>query len=92
LKLQGHLNIKPEDVYLHNVAKDAPLPWQLSFQDPATPSMEGVIDLHHEIMFYIVVIIIFVLWMLVRIIMLFNSKDLALPYSNITHHVELEWA
>jgi hypothetical protein len=40
---------------------DIPEPWQISFQDPATPGMEGIIDLHHEIMFYLVVIITFVL-------------------------------
>lgn len=40
---------------------DAPEPWQLTFQDPASPSMEGIIDLHHEIMFYLVLIITFVL-------------------------------
>ena len=41
--------------------KDAPLPYQLSFQDPATPNMSGVIDLHHEIMFFLVIIVTFVL-------------------------------
>lgn len=42
-------------------ARDAPVPYQITFQDPATPSMEGIVDLHHEIMFYIIVIIVFVL-------------------------------
>ena len=41
--------------------KDAPHPYQITFQDPATPSMEGIVDLHHEIMFYVIVIIAFVL-------------------------------
>ena len=26
-------------------------PWQISFQDPATPVMEGIIALHHDLMF-----------------------------------------
>jgi len=26
--------------------------WQLGFQDPATPIMEGIVDLHHDIMFF----------------------------------------
>jgi heme/copper-type cytochrome/quinol oxidase subunit 2 len=77
-------------VYSQPVARDAPLPWQITFQDPATPGMEGVIDLHHEIMFYIIIIITFVLWMLVRTVVLFNSSKLVLPYSTVTHHVELE--
>jgi cytochrome c oxidase subunit 2 len=54
--------------------------------------MEGIIDLHHEIMFYLVVIITFVLWMLVRIVILFNSKVMPKPYSSVTHHTNLEWA
>jgi hypothetical protein len=32
--------------------KDAATPWQLSFQDPASPIMEGIIDLHHDIFFF----------------------------------------
>ena len=52
---------------------DAPLPYQLTFQDPATAGMEGIIDLHHEIMFYIILIVTFVFWMLVRVVMIFKE-------------------
>jgi len=31
---------------------DAAEPWQLGFQDAATPMMQGIIDLHHDIMFF----------------------------------------
>jgi len=31
---------------------DAPEPWQLGFQDPATPAMEGMIDFHDYIMVF----------------------------------------
>jgi cytochrome c oxidase subunit 1 len=71
---------------------DAPLPYQMTFQDPATGGMEGIIDLHHEIMFYIIVILTFVFWMIVRIVMLFSAYEGELPYSNLTHHAYLEWA
>ena len=30
---------------------------QISFQDPATPIMEGIIDLHHNIFYYLIIII-----------------------------------
>jgi len=40
---------------------DYPTPWQLGFQDPATPVMEGIIDLHHDIVFFLVFIVVFVL-------------------------------
>ena len=32
---------------------DAAEPWQIGFQDPATPVMEGLIDLHHDLMFFL---------------------------------------
>jgi hypothetical protein len=31
---------------------DAAEPWQLGFQDPATPAMEGIITFHNDIMFF----------------------------------------
>jgi cytochrome c oxidase subunit 2 len=43
---------------------DAAQPWQLGFQDPATPTMEGIIRFHHDIMFLLTVIVIFVGWMM----------------------------
>ena len=30
---------------------DAPEPWQMGFQDPATPIAHGIMDLHHDLMF-----------------------------------------
>lgn len=48
-------------------------PWQLSFSDPATPIMEGIINFHNDLMFFIVAITIFVLWMLIRCIMIFPA-------------------
>ena len=32
---------------------DCPEPWQMGFQDPATPVMEGIIDFHHDVMFFL---------------------------------------
>lgn len=31
---------------------DAPENWQIGFQDPATPVMQGLIDLHHDVFFF----------------------------------------
>jgi len=39
---------------------DAAEPGQLNFQTPATEIMEKIVDLHHDLMFFIVVIVIFV--------------------------------
>ena len=31
--------------------------YQISFQDPATPIMNGIIDLHHYVMFFLFITI-----------------------------------
>jgi len=33
---------------------DAPTSYQFGFQDPASNIMEGIIDLHHDIMFFLI--------------------------------------
>jgi heme/copper-type cytochrome/quinol oxidase subunit 2 len=68
---------------------DAPEHYQISFQDPATPMMSGIIDLHHDIMFYLIIVVIFVLWMLLRIVFFFKysiNKNI----QNFKHHTALE--
>ena len=59
---------------------DAAEPGQLNFQTPATEIMEKIVDLHHDLMFFIIVIVVFVSWMLGRILYFQNtSKKPALP-------------
>ena len=50
-------------------------PWQLSFQDPASPTMAGIINLHHDIMFLVVLLSIFTCWLLVRVIYFFDMEE-----------------
>ena len=52
---------------------DAPENWAWGFQDSASPTMEGIIDLHHDLCFFLIVILVFVMWMLFRSVYLFNS-------------------
>ena len=46
--------------------KDVPEPWQLGFQDAASPVMEEIIFFHDQIMFILTLIIIAVLWLIIR--------------------------
>jgi|TARA_B110000459_G_scaffold181571_1_gene209065 cytochrome c oxidase subunit 2 len=39
---------------------DAATNWDLSFQDPATPIMEGIINFHNHIMIFLTAIVVFV--------------------------------
>lgn len=48
------------DLFFLTVRADAAKPWQLGFQDPATPVIEGIIHFHHELIILLVVITIFV--------------------------------
>jgi cytochrome c oxidase subunit 2 len=50
-------------------------PYQLGFQDSASPIMEGIVDLHHDIMFFMSIISIFILYLLIRTVMLFHESQ-----------------
>nr|YP_009511920.1 cytochrome c oxidase subunit 2 [Gracilariopsis mclachlanii]AXI97847.1 cytochrome c oxidase subunit 2 [Gracilariopsis mclachlanii] len=71
---------------------DASINWQLGFQDPATPIMEGIINLHHDLMYFICVIFIFVSWMLSRTLWHFEKQQNIIP-SSLTHGtlIEIIW-
>jgi cytochrome c oxidase subunit 2 len=68
---------------------DAPIPSQVFFQDSATPIMEGIVELHNEIFFFLVLILTAVSWTLFRILWLFNEKNNPRPL-HFTHNTLLE--
>ena len=53
---------------------DSPELGQLGFQDPASPAAEGIIALHNEIFFYVVLTCIFVFWLLFTVMFLFHAE------------------
>jgi len=52
---------------------DTPRPWGIYFQDSATPQMEGLVELHNNIMFYLVIILFGVGWIMVSIVRNYNN-------------------
>jgi hypothetical protein len=50
------------------ISLDVPTPWGIYFQDSATPQMEGLVELHDNIMYYLVMILFAVAWILLSII------------------------
>eukprot|EP00268_Persea_americana_P031123 TRINITY_DN3021_c0_g1_i2.p1 TRINITY_DN3021_c0_g1~~TRINITY_DN3021_c0_g1_i2.p1 ORF type:complete len:255 (+),score=13.94 TRINITY_DN3021_c0_g1_i2:202-966(+) len=68
---------------------DAAEPWQLGFQDAATPMMQGIIDLHHDILFFLILILVFVSWMLVRVLWHFYYEFHPFP-QRIVHGTTIE--
>jgi heme/copper-type cytochrome/quinol oxidase subunit 2 len=54
-----------------------------AFKDPASPVMEGIIDFHHDVFFYLIIILIFISWFLIRILTNNIISD-DLPIINVT--------
>jgi cytochrome c oxidase subunit II len=46
---------------------------RLLFQDPATDIMEGIIELHHYIMFFLFIVLVFVFWQIFSILGIFTQ-------------------
>lgn len=72
---------------------DAPSPWGLYFQDSATPQMEGIIELHDNIMYYLVLILFAVGWILFSIVRYYieTKSPIAHKYLNHGTLIELIW-
>lgn len=64
-------------------------PWQVYFQDPASPVMDGIIRFHDDVMHAIVAIALFVIYILVYIIFNFHYQANPQP-SKVSHHTLLE--
>ena len=71
------------------IYSDAAGPWQLGFQDPATPVMEGIINFHNDLMFFLIIIAIFVTFLLARCLYFFDEKK-SKKSSNVIHGTTLE--
>ena len=77
---------------------DAAKPWQMTFKDPATIAMNNLIDLHHDIMFFLILISVFIAYFLIQIINEFNfdkvywHKDLIILPSDQNSNTTLEIA
>lgn len=69
--------------------RDGARPWQVRFQDPATPIAEGIIRFHHDLMFVLVFVSTFVAWMLARCVMHFNQSANPTP-SEVVHGTRIE--
>ena len=71
---------------------DSPIRWQIGFQDPAVPTMEGIVNFHNHVMIVILFIVIFVAWLMTNLINYFNlytvTKNANFTHSNI---LEIIW-
>jgi len=72
---------------------DAPRAWGIYFQDCATPQMEALVELHDNVMFYLVIILFAVGWFILSIIRNFSNNKLNISYKYDNHGslIELIW-
>jgi ubiquinol-cytochrome c reductase cytochrome b subunit len=72
---------------------DTPKPWGLYFQDSAAPQMEAIVELHDNILFYLVIILFGVGWIIVSIFKSFSSKNSPISRKYTRHGtlIELIW-
>jgi len=72
---------------------DAPSPWGLYFQDSATPQMEGLVELHDNIMYYLVIILFSVGWILLSITKNYVQSKSPISHKYLNHGtlIELIW-
>lgn len=75
------------------VSCDAARPWGLYFQDSATPQMEGIVELHNNIMFYLTIILFGVAWIIVSVVRNFLHTKSPLSHKYLNHGtlIELIW-
>ncbi len=70
-------------------ATGQPEPWQLGFQQGATPVMDDIIWFHNFLLWLIVAIAVFVLALLVIVAVKFNARSNPVP-SRTTHNTTIE--
>ena len=68
---------------------DQPKPWQINFQDPASPVMERLIGLHDALIIMCFVVSAFVLALLIYVCFRFSAKRNPIP-SKTTHNTTIE--
>lgn len=69
----------------NNIHNDAAQPWQLGFQDSASPVFSGLIELHNKIGFFLIVISLSVFWVLFALNYYYDSSRNPIAYKYLTH-------
>ena len=72
--------------YIHEYC-DAPRPWGLYFQDSAAPQMEALVELHDNIMYYLITILFGVSWILASIVKNYASNRSPISHKYLNHGI-----
>lgn len=68
---------------------DAPSAWGIYFQDSATPQMEGLVELHDNIMYYLVIILFAVGWVLLSIVRNYVATKSPISHKYLNHGIKV---
>lgn len=85
-----HGSPRPWHLPYLDILSDAPLYKQKSFQDPASDFLEAMIDLHHDVFGYLVVISFFVFYILSITIYLFWDSVNVAGVSDVRYNTQIE--
>lgn len=74
-------------LFLNNIHEycDAPRPWGIYFQDSAAPQMEALVELHDNIIYYLITILFGVGWVLISIIRNYTSTKSPISHKYLNH-------
>jgi len=64
------------NIFFDEVYTIPAVPYQFSFQEPATPVMSGLLDLHDYVFFFIIVILSVVLLLLFCVVFTFSTRNI----------------
>jgi len=72
---------------------DSPEKWQLDFQDPASPVIEGIINLHNDVIVFLILVffIVFTCFFTLSFFKSYYKKNNSYYYNPTTHNTFLEF-
>jgi len=76
---------------MKKIWNDAPEPWQVSFQDSGSKTMEGINQLHDDIFMYLLVLLILVGWILIASLIRFKINKFSAKFMSHGTILELIW-
>jgi cytochrome c oxidase subunit 2 len=76
-------------IFFPCIFNDAAQPWQLGFQDSASPVFSGLVELHNKIGFFLIVISVSVFWVLFALTYYYNSNKNPIAYKYLTHGTKI---
>lgn len=71
------------------LAGGEPFPWQIGFQEAATPLMEQLNDFHHLLMIFCTSIVLFVFLLIVYVLFRYNAQKNPIP-AKFSHNITIE--